>query len=73
MSATSHIVIPGQIIATSTAEEESFLRGHGTYLENIDENTQNIQSTDSSNIQTSQITQPDGQSNQKLHRACMPP
>jgi len=48
MSTTSHIVIPGQIIATSTTEEESFLRGHGTYLENTDENTNN-----ESNIQTS--------------------
>lgn len=30
-----HIVIPGQIIATATNEEDSFLRGHGTYLEQI--------------------------------------
>lgn len=33
---TSHIVIPGQIIATNNQEEESFLRGHGTYLENVE-------------------------------------
>jgi exosome complex component RRP4 len=69
MSATSHIVIPGQIIATSTAEEESFLRGHGTYLENIDENTQNTQS-DSSNIQTSQSRpSPDDGHNEEEHTA----
>ena len=36
MTAThQHIVIPGQIIATATNEEDSFLRGHGTYLEQI--------------------------------------
>ena len=28
-----HLVIPGQIIAVSTATEDSFLRGHGTYLQ----------------------------------------
>mmetsp|Transcript_8244 Transcript_8244/g.12492 ORF Transcript_8244/g.12492 Transcript_8244/m.12492 type:complete len:349 (+) Transcript_8244:160-1206(+) len=38
MASTNHIVIPGQIIAATTNEEESFLRGHGTYLENIQEN-----------------------------------
>lgn len=32
----NHIVIPGQIIATNNHEEESFLRGHGTYLENVE-------------------------------------
>jgi RNA-binding protein Rrp4 and related proteins (contain S1 domain and KH domain) len=32
----NHIVIPGQIIATNNQEEESFLRGHGTYLENVE-------------------------------------
>ena len=53
MASTSHIVIPGQIIATSTIEEESFLRGHGTYLENIEENTNNQSSNEaSSNIQS---------------------
>ncbi len=37
MASSQHIVIPGQIIATSSAndEENSFLRGHGTYLENV--------------------------------------
>ena len=29
----SHVVIPGQIIAVSSANEDSFLRGHGTYLQ----------------------------------------
>lgn len=53
MSSTSHIVIPGQIIATSTTEEESFLRGHGTYLENIDEFNNNT--ADESNIQTKSL------------------
>eukprot|EP00979_Chaetoceros_neogracilis_P013644 scaffold3973_cov233-Chaetoceros_neogracile.AAC.4 len=38
MASTNHIVIPGQIIAATTNEEESFLRGHGTYLENMDDN-----------------------------------
>ncbi len=38
MATTSHhIIIPGQVIANTTNEEESFLRGHGTYLENVDD------------------------------------
>ena len=35
----SHLVIPGQVIATSSAEtndEDSFLRGHGTYVERVE-------------------------------------
>jgi len=32
-----HLVVPGQIIAVSSATEDSFLRGHGTYLQK-DEN-----------------------------------
>ena len=37
LSTSQHIVIPGQVIATSSNqdEEQSFLRGHGTYLENV--------------------------------------
>lgn len=39
MSSTLHLVVPGQVIA-STSEanegEESFLRGHGTYLERVE-------------------------------------
>lgn len=49
-----HIIIPGQIIATSSAldEENSFLRGHGTYLENVVDpnNNNNIDGNPSSNI-----------------------
>mmetsp|Transcript_27407 Transcript_27407/g.33895 ORF Transcript_27407/g.33895 Transcript_27407/m.33895 type:complete len:537 (+) Transcript_27407:202-1812(+) len=46
---SSHIVIPGQIIATTNLndEENSFLRGHGTYLENV-----NDEDSPTSNIQT---------------------
>ena len=29
----SHLVVPGQVIAVSSSNEDSFLRGHGTYLE----------------------------------------
>jgi exosome complex component RRP4 len=51
---TSHIVIPGQIIATNNQEEESFLRGHGTYLENVenynDDNNDPTNRCSSSNI-----------------------
>ena len=38
MAATHHLVIPGQVIAASNSdstEEQSFLRGHGTYVERI--------------------------------------
>lgn len=48
MASTNHIVIPGQIIATTNNDEENFLRGHGTYLENMDEDPN---SASSSNIQ----------------------
>lgn len=35
-AAISHLVVPGQIIATSTGEGDGgFLRGHGTYIETI--------------------------------------
>ena len=52
MTSTSHIVIPGQIIATSTNEEESFLRGHGTYLEDVDDDNIHSSNIQDSNIQT---------------------
>lgn len=44
MTSTLHLVVPGQVIAStaSSADEESFLRGHGTYLERI-ENPQTSQ------------------------------
>lgn len=49
-----HIVIPGQVIATATNEEDSFLRGHGTYLEQIqpdeDMSSDNIQQNRQSNV-----------------------
>lgn len=31
--AFSYLVVPGQIIAVSTSTEDSFLRGHGTYIQ----------------------------------------
>lgn len=34
-----HLVIPGQIIAVTAATEDSFLRGHGTYLEHSSQGT----------------------------------
>lgn len=49
MTSTLHLVVPGQVIASTTSsaslEEESFLRGHGTYLEHVE------------NPQTSQLEQ----------------
>lgn len=51
MATSHHIIIPGQIIANTANEEESFLRGHGTYLENIDE-TAMSSSAEHNNIQT---------------------
>uniref|UniRef100_A0A7S3PVN4 Ribosomal RNA-processing protein 4 n=1 Tax=Chaetoceros debilis TaxID=122233 RepID=A0A7S3PVN4_9STRA len=47
---SSHVVIPGQIIATMTTEEESFLRGHGTYIEQMEGDEANANSA-ASNIQ----------------------
>lgn len=38
MAATQYLVIPGQVIASSSSEsteEQSFLRGHGTYVERV--------------------------------------
>lgn len=59
----SHIVIPGQIIATTDREEEesSFLRGHGTYLENVEMNddSDDYKNISSSNIVTESSSQGD--------------
>eukprot|EP00538_Stauroneis_constricta_P001239 CAMPEP_0119557632 /NCGR_PEP_ID=MMETSP1352-20130426/9248_1 /TAXON_ID=265584 /ORGANISM="Stauroneis constricta, Strain CCMP1120" /LENGTH=302 /DNA_ID=CAMNT_0007604769 /DNA_START=41 /DNA_END=949 /DNA_ORIENTATION=- len=40
MTSVAHLVIPGQIVATSStnkeeSEEDGFLRGHGTYVERV--------------------------------------
>lgn len=46
MTSTLHLVVPGQVIASTASsaslEEDSFLRGHGTYLEHL-ENPQTSQ------------------------------
>lgn len=42
MDELQHIVIPGQIIATTDDnEDDDFLRGHGTYIENLEDPTVN--------------------------------
>jgi exosome complex component RRP4 len=35
MSEFPHVVVPGQVIAVSTSSSDSFLHGHGTYVETI--------------------------------------
>lgn len=50
-----HLVIPGQIIVSSTSnnESEGFLRGHGTYIEGIaDTNNNSGQNMDSEDMDT---------------------
>jgi exosome complex component RRP4 len=72
-STHQHIVIPGQIIATATNEEESFLRGHGTYIEQIlldhDDKDGSYDSTaqHQSNVQVHTHTEEDDEMNDKDH------
>jgi exosome complex component RRP4 len=37
MSTVLHLVIPGQVIASSSQNDDQFLRGHGTYVERVKE------------------------------------
>jgi hypothetical protein len=45
-----HLVVPGQIFAVSTEAEDSFLRGHGTYLETTD-SSQVLRASVTGNVQ----------------------
>jgi exosome complex component RRP4 len=72
-STHQHIVIPGQIIATATNEEESFLRGHGTYIEQIlpdhddHDKSYDAKSQQQSNLQIHTNTEEDNEMNEDEH------